>query len=58
VPHDDRVGFDENEGLAPVVTEAKEDYPQEPVRCLKPESSALCPLENPQLVPESEDLQL
>jgi hypothetical protein len=58
VPPDDRVGFDEHEGLAPARPEAKEDCPQKPVHCLRLESSALCPLENPQLVPESEDLQV
>jgi hypothetical protein len=41
-----------------VIVVEKEDYPQEPVRCLKPESSALCPSENPQLVPESEGFQV
>jgi hypothetical protein len=58
MPADDRVGLEQYEGLAPVGSEAKEGYPQEPVQCPKRESFAVDPLEDRQLMPESQDLDL
>jgi hypothetical protein len=56
MPADDRVGLEQYEGLAPAGPGAKEGYPQEPVHCPKRESFAADPLENRQLMLESQDL--
>ena len=56
MPADHCPGLDQREGLAPFGPEAKEGYSQEPVRCSKGDPSSLGPLENGQLVPESQDL--
>ena len=58
VPGDDRVGLDQDEGLAPLGPEAMKGNPQEPIRCPEPDPSSLGPLQNSQLVAEGEDLEL
>ncbi len=58
VPSDNRFRFNEHEHLAPFGPEAKENHPQERVRGAEPETSALCPAENLELVSESQDLDL
>ena len=58
MPADGRVRLEQYEGLAPVGPEAKEGYPQEPVYRPKRESFAVDPLEDRQLMPESQDLDL
>jgi hypothetical protein len=55
---DDGLGLDQHEGLAPFGPEANEGYPQEPVPCAKRDALLPARLENDELVPEGEDLDL
>ena len=58
MPSDNRLGLDQDEGLAPLGPEAKKGDPQESVRGPKRDSFSLGLLENGQLVAESQDLNL
>ena len=49
MPGDDRIGFDEQEALAPFGPEPGKNQPQNPVRCPKPESSFIGSLQNGEL---------
>jgi len=55
---DDRIRFDEQEGLAPFGPEPGKNKPQGPIRCPKLESSPIASLQNGELVVESQDLHL
>jgi hypothetical protein len=58
MPADDRLGLDQYEGLAPFGPEAKEGHPQELIPSPKRDPPWLVPLENGQLVAESQDFDL